>query len=498
MVKESKQSGGLEWRVNVPNENTSKVLVPESKPQIRVFNGLRGLIVAFVSRICKFLEKAWSLAVREPKKAIHGLKVGMALSIVSLFYYMRPLYNGVGGNAMWAVMTVVVVFEYTVGATLCKCVNRATGTLLAGALGLGIHWIANQSGEKFEPIILQVSVFLLAAAATFSRFIPTIKARFDYGALIFILTFSLVSVSGYRVDKLFELAHHRLSTIAIGTSLCIIITMLFCPVWAGNELHCLITNNMEKIAASLNGCVVEYFGISENVNANGEDSDKVLQGYKCVLNSKTAEEAMANFARWEPAYGNFNFRHPWNEYLKVGALLRKCAYCIETLNVSTNSDTEAPNTLKKLFSKYCIRLSSCSSDVLKELAVIMNTMTKSIKIDLMVHEMNNAVQELQGALESLSEQPIIGDSKHSTEEGDESSTIVPLMEIVPIVSMSTLLIEVAARIEKSVEAVNELANKAEFEEESTKKSKQSQNQQNPKQPSQGNQEDTTMKTLQNV
>lgn len=116
----------------------------------------------------------------------------------------------------------------------------------------------------------------------------------------------------------------------------------------------------------------------------------------------------------------------------------------------------------------------------------------------MVHEMNNAVQELQGALKSLSEQPIIGDSKHSTEEGDESSTIVPLMEIVPIVSMSTLLIEVASRIEKSVEAVNELANKAEFEEESTKKSKQSQNQQNPKQPSQGNQEDTTMKTLQKV
>lgn len=43
------------------------------------------------------------------------------------------------------------------------------------------------------------------------------------------------------------------------------------------------------------GCVVEYFGISENVNANGEDSDKVLQGYKCVLNSKTAEEAMVYF-----------------------------------------------------------------------------------------------------------------------------------------------------------------------------------------------------------
>ncbi|CAA2965329.1 aluminum-activated malate transporter 10 [Olea europaea subsp. europaea] len=478
MVKESKQSGGLEWRINVPNETAAKVLVSESKSQIRVCNGLRGLIVGFMTRIWKFLQKAWSLAVREPKKAIHGVKVGVALSIVSLFYYMRPLYDGVGGNAMWAVMTVVVVFEYTVGATLCKCVNRAIGTFLAGALGLGVHWIANQSGEKFKPIIIEVSVFLLAAAATFSRFIPTIKARFDYGAMIFILTFSLVSVSGYRVDELFELAHDRLSTIAIGTSLCILTTMIFCPVWAGNELHYLITNNMEKIADSLNGCVVEYFGINENVNSKDEASDKVSQGYKCVLNSKATEEAMANFARWEPAHGRFNFRHPWNEYLKVGALLRKCAYCIETLNVSTNSDTEAPVILKKHFSKYCIGLSSSSSDVLKEMAVIMNTMTKSTKIDLMVNEMNDAVQELQGVLKSLSKQPIIRDSKNGTGGGNKSSTtMVRVMEIVPIVSISTLLIEIAARIEKGVEAINELANKAEFEE-GTKKSKQSENQQN--------------------
>jgi hypothetical protein len=34
---------------------------------------------------------------------------------VSLFYYFNPLYDGVGKNAMWAVMTVVVVFEYTAG-----------------------------------------------------------------------------------------------------------------------------------------------------------------------------------------------------------------------------------------------------------------------------------------------------------------------------------------------------------------------------------------------
>lgn len=71
--------------------------------------------------------------------------------------------------------------------------------------------------------------------------------------MIFILTFSLVTVSGYRVDKLFELAHHRLSTIAVGTSICILTSMFIFPVWAGNELHNLIKNNMEKLSDSLDG-----------------------------------------------------------------------------------------------------------------------------------------------------------------------------------------------------------------------------------------------------
>ena len=30
----------------------------------------------------------------------------------------KPLYDGVGGNAMWAVMTVVVVMEFTVGEAI--------------------------------------------------------------------------------------------------------------------------------------------------------------------------------------------------------------------------------------------------------------------------------------------------------------------------------------------------------------------------------------------
>lgn len=51
----------------------------------------------------------------DPKRVIHSLKVGVSLTLVSLLYLMEPLFKGIGENAIWAVMTVVVVLEFTAG-----------------------------------------------------------------------------------------------------------------------------------------------------------------------------------------------------------------------------------------------------------------------------------------------------------------------------------------------------------------------------------------------
>ena len=46
---------------------------------------------------------------------IHSAKVGLALVLVSLLYMLDVVHDRLGDNAMWAVMTVVVVFEFTSG-----------------------------------------------------------------------------------------------------------------------------------------------------------------------------------------------------------------------------------------------------------------------------------------------------------------------------------------------------------------------------------------------
>lgn len=78
---------------------------------------------------------------------------------------------------------------------------------------------------------------------------------------------------------------------------------------------------------------------------NGDSMDrtelasKKSHGYTCVLDSKSSEDSWANLARWEPAHGCFKFRHPWQEYSKVGAAVRHCAYRVETLHGCVNSET---------------------------------------------------------------------------------------------------------------------------------------------------------------
>uniref|UniRef100_A0A2N9GIW3 Aluminum-activated malate transporter n=1 Tax=Fagus sylvatica TaxID=28930 RepID=A0A2N9GIW3_FAGSY len=406
----------------------------------------KALPVNFKNKVVNLVRSIKKLGQDDPRRVMHSLKVGVALTLVSLLYYWRPLYDGFGVSGMWAVLTVVVVFEFTVGATLSKGLNRGFATLSAGALGFGAHHLARLFGEKGEPIVLGLLVFLLATASSFTRFIPRIKARYDYGVLIFILTFSMVSVSGFRVDELFELAQDRLSTIAIGGATCIIVSICVCPVWAGEDLHKLVASNIEKLANYLEGFGGEYFKDSED-EESGRDSkgDKAfLQGYKSVLNSKNTEESFANFARWEPGHGRFHFGHPWEQYLKIGALARQCAYRIDALNGHVNSDLQAPLELRNKIRKSSTKMCSESSKALKALAFAIQTMTDPSAAKPHVENSKKAINELKVVLKTI-----------SLEKAD-------LLAIIPIASIASTLTEITKCVKNISELVHKLSCQAHF------------------------------------
>uniref|UniRef100_A0A7N0VH89 Aluminum-activated malate transporter n=1 Tax=Kalanchoe fedtschenkoi TaxID=63787 RepID=A0A7N0VH89_KALFE len=304
----------------------------------------------------------------DPRRVYHAMKVGVAITLVSLFYYFRPLYDGFGSSTIWAVMTVVVVFEFTVGGALYKCINRGCATFLGGALGVGVQHLTTLCGDTGRPIVLALFIFGFAAWATFLRFFPYLKARFDYGFTIFILTFTMVSVTGYRADEILSYAQTRLVTIVLGVALVMMISIFVYPVWAGEDLHSLIANNIAKLANYLEGFEGEYFQVPAEGCAEAHKADKpFLLAYKSVLNSKSSEESLATFARWEPFHGRFRLKHPWKLYLDVGVQARQVAYLIDALNGHL-TQANVPLEFQSLIQEPCKKICSESSKALKALS----------------------------------------------------------------------------------------------------------------------------------
>lgn len=105
-------------------------------------------------------------------------------------------------------------------------------------------------------------------------------------------------------------------------------------------------------------------------------------------------------------------------------------------------------------------------------------MKKSTKIDFLVSNMNIAVQELQNAIKSLpSTQMEVSLSEQDHQEANNedhhkattAATIPPLMELLPLATLVSLLIETTSRIEHVVNAVETLANVADYDSEDEKK-----------------------------
>ncbi|KAL6566997.1 hypothetical protein OROMI_015401 [Orobanche minor] len=441
-------------------------MAPENQEHVgcskRVFGLFKGCYKMIGNAVVEAAKDGKKLGEEDPRRVVHSLKVGLAITAVSLFYYFDFLYQGFGVNAMWAVMTVVLVFEFSVGATLGKGVNRGIATLLGGALGVAAHRLASFTGKNIDCLMLGLSVFFIgfplfpvepktpfwiimedrATMVTFMRFFPRLKARYDYGLLIFILTFSLISVSGYRDDEVLDMAHRRLSTILIGGSATIVICIFICPIWAGEDLHKMTAANIEKLAIFLEGFGHAYFHIPKDKNQENQES---MDDYKTVLNSKAIEDTLVNFAKWEPRHGKFRYRQPWDQYLEIGSLTRECAYKIDVLNGYLKSYVQTPFENRTDIQESCMRMSSECSYALRELAVGIRSMTHSSSHDIHVVNAKASAKKLKGRL--------------GTGLRPDKDNII---DTIPVITVAALLTEIVSCTVKIADSVHELASLSKF------------------------------------
>ncbi|MCO5586931.1 hypothetical protein L7F22_040875 [Adiantum nelumboides] len=253
-------------------------------------------------------------------------------------------------------------------------------------------------------------------ASTYARFFPTIKAKYDYGMVMFLLTFCLVVVSGYRGSDNLDLALDRMLTVFLGCLVCVAVSVFIFPVWAGDDLHNLIVNNFDDLAEAIEGtgCTSAYFFRKEKEAParvpskifKGEPfCDPIYKGYRAVLLSKQTEEGLANQARWEPWHGRFGCMYPWQKCIQVGAILRHCAYSVCALHGCVLSEIQAPEPLRDVFSQPCLQISSEVVRVLRDLAIGLRECRKTRRSkQSMLRALHLAVLHLQASMESYSHQ----------------------------------------------------------------------------------------------
>ncbi|XP_010559291.1 PREDICTED: aluminum-activated malate transporter 12-like [Tarenaya hassleriana] len=351
----------------------------------------------------KVPKRLWAVGREDPRRAIHALKVGVSLTLVSLSYLMEPLFKGIGSNSMWAVMTVVVVLEFSAGATLCKGLNRGLGTLIAGSLAFFIEFVANDSGKVFRALFIGTAVFLIGSLATYMRFIPYIKKNYEYGVVIFLLTFNLITVSSYRVDSVIKIAHERFVTIAIGCGICLFMSLLVFPIWSGEDLHKSTLSKLSGLSQSIEACVNEYFEDKDPEDKDKEPSssseDRIYQGYKAVLDSKSTDETLALYASWEPRHTRQCYRFPWQQYVQVGAVLRQFGYTVVALHGCLQTEIQTPRSVRALFKDPCIRLAREVCKVLSELAESIRN-HRHCSPEILSDHLHVALQDLNSAIKS--------------------------------------------------------------------------------------------------
>ncbi|KAK1428262.1 hypothetical protein QVD17_17092 [Tagetes erecta] len=391
---------------------------------------------SFVNCFSSFIEKHCE---QNMQKIIHSIKVGFALVLVSLLYLLDPLFEQVGENAMWAIMTVVVVFEFFAGATLSKGLLRGVGTILGGGLGCLAAILADDLGKIGNAAVVCSSVFIFGAAATYCRSIPSIKRKYDYGFMIFILTFNLVAVSGLRANKVIELARERLSTIGMGFAVCIFTSLLVFPMWASDELHHLTHSKFDKLACCIEDCMKAY----SNVVGEKERKPRInVKDCKAIMNSKSSDESLANFARWEPWHGRFGLYYPWEKYIQMGELIRELASIIHSMQKCLESPLQPSTSLQQAIKEPCKSVGMSLGLTLRELG-------QSIKKMKRCHATVQTMPKLQLIKQELL---LLSTSTHIKGIADVDSLVMA--------NLLFLLMEIVDRVEvlaEEVEALGEVA-----------------------------------------
>ncbi|KAL1531801.1 aluminum-activated malate transporter 9-like [Salvia divinorum] len=355
---------------------------------------------------CNFSTKALEMGRKDPRKAVYALKMGFALALVSLLIFWKMPIEDASQYSIWAILTVIVMFEFSIGATFIKGFNRGLGTFAAGILAFLFAGLSILAGP-WDKIVIVISFFITGYCASYLRLYPTM-APYDYGFRVFVLTFCILMVAGNRNGGYVLAILTRLVLIALGACMCFVINICVYPIWSGDDLHHLVVNNFNELATSLEGCVNGYLRCVNYERTNSRfmtqaSSDQMYLGYKTVIESASKEQTLLGFAIWEPPHGRYRkLRYPWRTYVKASNTVRHCAYTVMALHGCIMSEIQAPPEKRKVFLEELQQVSAEGARVLRELGCKIDSMEKLGGFKNILDQVHVAAEHLQKKIDHKS------------------------------------------------------------------------------------------------